>query len=147
MQRNSILYSGVWFAALDGTAPSQTSVGCQRSFLRIPTDWVLAPSNSLSQSVIRAYPWGTYLVVLADGNAYGSSIVSFGLSLSSVLFTDGAGGYIPGYCDLRILIQCGESWFFLLDQALVINVNNCFWYHYGSGMPSMYTRILLKQRG
>jgi hypothetical protein len=76
--------------------------------------------------VVRAYPWGTNLVVLADGNAYGSSVFSFGFLLSSVLLSDGAGGYIPGYCDLRILIQCGESWFFLLDQALVIKVNICF---------------------
>ena len=91
LRTSSIAYSGVVFAALDGTDPLDSSAGCQGSSIRVPSGWILAPDNAVSQGVIRAYPWGTLVVVVANGNAY-----------------DSAGGYKPNLCSLRILIECNS---------------------------------------
>ena len=109
-QPNSVLYSGVWFAALDGTAPSTYSSGCQYSYVQLPSGWVVADDNSVSRSAIAAYRWGTDVMVVANGYAYGTSNYYTGrLYSTSQLYSDGAGGYRPANCNLRILIQCWKS--------------------------------------
>ncbi len=106
---NSLFYSGVWFAALDGTAPSDTSVSCQTSYIQPPTGWSLAMDNAVSQGAIRAYPWGTHVMVVASGNSYGTSLYTIGLFSSSMVVSDGSGRFKPSGCSLRILIQCDQS--------------------------------------
>ena len=109
-QHNSVLYSGVWFAALDGTASSTYSSGCQYSYVQLPSGWVVAADNSVSRSAIAAYPWGTNFMVVANGYAYGTSNYYTGrLYSTSQLYSDGGGGYRPANCNLRILIQCWKS--------------------------------------
>jgi hypothetical protein len=106
---NSIFYSNAWFAALDGMAPSESSISCQTSYIQPPNGWILAPDNAVSQGVIRAYPWGTHVMVVAGGNSYGTSMYNAGLFQSSALTSDGVGRFKPLYCSLGILIQCSQS--------------------------------------
>lgn len=105
---NSVLYSGILFAALDETAPSATSISCQTSYIQLPTGWILAQDSAASQGVIRAYTWGTHVMVVAGGNSYGTFLYTAGLFSPSMLMSDRAGWYKPSGCSLRVLIQCSE---------------------------------------
>ena len=101
-------YSGVQFAALDGANPSDSSSGCQSSYIYLPSGWIIAPDNSVSRSAIGSYPWGTDKMVMADGYAYYTSRYGYGGYGSSYLsFSSGA--YMPRSCNMRILIQKGRK--------------------------------------
>jgi hypothetical protein len=102
----SVTYSGVVFAALDGTSPSGYSYGCQTAYVQLPSGWIIAPDNAASQEVIRAYPWDTAVMLVANGNSYGTALYRAGLWASNGLLYNGAGGYMPGACYFRVLIQC-----------------------------------------
>ena len=52
------------FAALDGTSPTDYSPACQTSYIQLPSGWILAPDNEVSQGVILAYPWGLLTATL-----------------------------------------------------------------------------------
>ena len=102
---NAILFSGTWFAALDGTSPNDSYRDCQLSFTQLPAGWILAVNNDVSQNVIQTYPWGTFVMAVADGFSYWTYPYS-GPWIQNVLISNGNEGYVPKYCDLRVLIQC-----------------------------------------
>ena len=112
-QTNSILYSGTLFAALDGTAPSATGDGCQSDVLYLPTNWILANDNSVSQDVIGAYPWGVDFMIVGDGAAYWTSQLGGGAAGLDDVLNSADGGYSVNGCDVGlsggILIQCTSS--------------------------------------
>ena len=63
-------FEGNQYAALDGTSPDSTSVGCQDYYLGLPVGWVIAPNTRASIQVTAMHPWGTYEMVLSDGSEY-----------------------------------------------------------------------------
>jgi hypothetical protein len=66
-----IAYAGQNYAALDGWSPTdEDTSGCQSSYLSLPDGWSIAQNNANSISVIASYPWGTDLMVLADGSQF-----------------------------------------------------------------------------
>ena len=65
--QNSLFYNGAWYATLDATSKDSTETGCQDSFLALPIGWQVAPHDDDSIAVTAAYPWGTHLLVYADG--------------------------------------------------------------------------------
>ena len=66
-----ITYNGKKYAALDGWSPTDySSQGCQSTPLSLPSGWSIAQNNAASIAVIAMYPWGTDLMVLADGSQY-----------------------------------------------------------------------------
>jgi hypothetical protein len=66
-----IPYAGQNYAALDGWSPTdEDTSGCQSSYLSLPDGWSIAHNNANSISVIASYPWGTDLMVLADGSQF-----------------------------------------------------------------------------
>ena len=68
---STITYNGQSYAALDGWSPSDSlTEGCQSSPLNLPSGWSIAQNNAASIAVIAMYPWGTDLMVLADGSQF-----------------------------------------------------------------------------
>jgi hypothetical protein len=66
-----ITYNSQKYAALDGWSPTDFSTqGCQSTPLNLPSGWSIAQNNAASIAVIALYPWGTDLMVLADGSQY-----------------------------------------------------------------------------
>ncbi len=66
-----VSYNGQYYAALDGWIPTDYyTQGCQWSPLSLPSGWSIAINNADSIAVIASYPWGTDLMVLADGSQF-----------------------------------------------------------------------------
>ncbi|MEI7901379.1 MAG: hypothetical protein WCK89_14110, partial [bacterium] len=100
-----VSYNGYCYQALDGTLPTQTSVACQTSYLSLPEGWELVPySSDIELNVVRAYPWGTHVMVFAEGGGYGTAVYSAGLWDTDRLLVEGS-TYKPDNCQLRILIR------------------------------------------
>jgi hypothetical protein len=105
---STITYSNRVFAALDGTLPSSTRSGCQSSYLSLPQGWMLAANDATGIGAIRAFPWGTDVMVLGDGTGFKTALyppAAGQLWGSSNLLQDVSGRYKPSTCSLRILIQ------------------------------------------
>ena len=65
--RHSVL-QGQWrYAALDATSKDSSAVGCQDTYLPLPAGWEISPQDSGAIAVTAAHPWGTHLMVYADG--------------------------------------------------------------------------------
>ena len=60
-------YAGKKYATLDGAQPESLATACQDYFLPLPTGWQLAPHDADSINVTKSHPWGTHLLVYADG--------------------------------------------------------------------------------
>ena len=59
---------GSWrFATLDATSKDSGAVGCQDIYLPLPAGWQIAPQDPDAIAVTAAHPWGTHLLVYADG--------------------------------------------------------------------------------
>ena len=72
-----VAYKGYEYRILDGTAPTDTSYGCQSEYLALPDGgWSLAEDNADAVAVTAAYHWGTALVVFASGESIYSTFCS-----------------------------------------------------------------------
>ena len=108
--RNSVWHNGYNYAALDKTNPASKKIGCQTSYIALPAGWTIAPNNADSSNVISQYPWGTAVMVLADGASYWTrtgSFLSNGVLLTQS--TNGTAKYAVSACSLRILIHQRSS--------------------------------------
>ena len=67
---NIVYRNGYAFATLDNTDPSDSiTAGCQTVFLSVPSGWEIAPDDSDSVAVTAEFPWGTAVLVYANGRA------------------------------------------------------------------------------
>ena len=67
------------YASLDNADPKSVSVGTQQTHLALPDGWEIAPSEPLVVSeIIAKHPWGTHVVVCANGNAYSTTLHELG---------------------------------------------------------------------
>ena len=64
---NSLFYNGLRYATLDAGSKDSTETVCQDDFLPLPTGWRVAVHDDSSIFVTAAHPWGTHLLVYADG--------------------------------------------------------------------------------
>ena len=64
---SSLVYNGFRYATLDAANKDSTETACQDVFLTLPAGWQVAPHDDSSIAVTAAYPWGTHLLVYADG--------------------------------------------------------------------------------
>jgi uncharacterized repeat protein (TIGR02543 family) len=102
---NGVTYSGYCYEALDGTSYNSWTAGCQATWLSLPAGWSLVPySSAIETNVVRAYPWGTHVMVFAGGEGYGTANYSAGLWNLNMLGVSGS-TYKPNSCHLRILIR------------------------------------------
>ena len=118
-ERHGVLFHPGWFyvqdlitdfkdreyRTLDGALPSESSVGCQSSYLPLPVGgWEIAPNSQDSRDVIAAYPWGTHCVLMSSrGSVETASRSSPGSSCGYSLYSSGD-TYKPSSC-LRILLS------------------------------------------
>ena len=65
-----VAYNRSDYATLDGWIPTDSSEGCQKAFFPLPAGWSLAPNSPDSITVAANFPWGTDLLVFADGSQY-----------------------------------------------------------------------------
>ena len=71
---NSVLFEGYLYATLDFAEPEEKTIGTQSAVLTLPLGWEDAPNESdIVNDVIAKYPWGTLIVVAADGSGFGTS--------------------------------------------------------------------------
>ena len=104
-ETNAVHYKGLVYRTLDGTSPHDTGYKCQDYYLGLPSGWALAADNADSLAVISSYPWGTHVMVLANGRAYGTRAYSTGSLCSySGLSTSGS-TYKVANCHFLILIS------------------------------------------
>ena len=68
----TVTYKGKLYAALDGTDPNSWFLGSQTGELSMPSGWEVAPDDGESTLVIGGHPWGTSVMVVADGKMHGS---------------------------------------------------------------------------
>ena len=64
---NALLHSGMQYATLDATSRDSRAAGCQDTYLPLPAGWEIAPQDAGAIAVTGAHPWGTHLLVYADG--------------------------------------------------------------------------------
>ena len=69
-----VKFCGKLYAALDFTAPTSLHEGTQSEYIQIPLGWQLASEiPNLVKDVIGRFPWGTHVMVLADGRGFRTS--------------------------------------------------------------------------
>ena len=103
-----VLFKGRQYRTLDGTPPTQSSVGCQLTSLPMPAGgWELAPNNEDSQSVIASYGWGADCVLTGGwGSRLTAAIRGPTACASPELIIEWSSySYKPRYCNSRILIS------------------------------------------
>jgi len=102
-------YKGYEYRALDGTAPTDTSSGCQVEYMALPVGgWSLTEYNADAVAVTAAYHWGTIVVVYADGRGvftarWGSPYA--GSTHGSDRLDQSGNTYKPSVCQNRILLR------------------------------------------
>jgi hypothetical protein len=65
---SSVVHNGDFYATLDAGDPEHSAGAvCQDFFLDLPAGWIVAPHDESSIAVTAAYPWGTHILVYADG--------------------------------------------------------------------------------
>lgn len=64
---SSVSHAGARYATLDAEDKDSEATGCQDDYLDLPAGWIIAPHDESSINVTAAYPWGTHLLVYADG--------------------------------------------------------------------------------
>ena len=119
---NSVLYGGMRYATLDATSQDSRAEGCQDSYLPLPPGWHIATQDSDAIAVTAAHPWGTHLLVYADGaQRYTSSddyLPSAGMTTTWYCCSDGltalgtssdGARYKVNACARRILIRAPPS--------------------------------------
>jgi hypothetical protein len=107
---NAVEYNGRVYRTLDGTSPLDTgSSKCQDYYLPLPSGWELAADNADSIYVIRYYPWGTYVMVVAGGGGYwtccGTSAGQYWNTGLSTLSDTSGSTYTVSHCPMLILIS------------------------------------------
>jgi hypothetical protein len=102
-QANTVEYNGYTYSTLADVDVMGASVSCQNYLLELPDGWAVAPDDSNSQAVIHLYPWNTHVVVVANGNSYGTSQYVLGLWNAGML-TQSGDFYATRACSLQILI-------------------------------------------
>jgi hypothetical protein len=114
----SVSYGGNAYAMLDGTAPGDTSNGCQGvgnsgTYVSIPNGWTLATfSEDVARNVVGTHKWGTSVVVFGNGAGWGTSQYSPGRFYGGNAWISVSGNQAkPNGCSLRILIQRSQQGF------------------------------------
>ena len=64
---NSVVYNDQRYATLDAGDPRGIDNNCQDYWLAVPPGWQLALPDTDSIAVAAVYPWGTHLLVYANG--------------------------------------------------------------------------------
>eukprot|EP00285_Hemiselmis_virescens_P011749 CAMPEP_0173393108 /NCGR_PEP_ID=MMETSP1356-20130122/21915_1 /TAXON_ID=77927 ORGANISM="Hemiselmis virescens, Strain PCC157" /NCGR_SAMPLE_ID=MMETSP1356 /ASSEMBLY_ACC=CAM_ASM_000847 /LENGTH=1129 /DNA_ID=CAMNT_0014351075 /DNA_START=21 /DNA_END=3410 /DNA_ORIENTATION=+ len=97
------------YALIDRSNPDDRRVGCQRHYHDLPAGWEIAPDNADVIRAIAAKPWGTHVVVVASGRAYGTSTYppagrAFNGGSTRWLSRSGS-KYKPSLCHARVLMR------------------------------------------
>ena len=116
----SVVYKDQRYATVDAGDPFGIGVNCQDYWLTVPPGWELALPDADSIAVAAAYPWGTHLLVYADGTqiytAHSDYYSSRGQPREWFCCYDGqtalgtnSMGFKVNACARRILLRAGES--------------------------------------
>jgi hypothetical protein len=103
-QLNYVDYNGMRYSTLADVPVTDYTSQCQNYYLPVPSGWSIAPDDIYSQAVISLYPWSTDVLVVADGNSYGTAQFYPGLSWNDNMLQESGGYYAVVYCTLQILI-------------------------------------------
>jgi hypothetical protein len=101
---NSITWNGYVYASIDNHSVSDSSIGCQSSYVSLPNGWEVAPYVGGIESMIHTYRWGTHCMILSNGQSYGTLNYSSGSCGSGVLEQSG-NSYRATSCSRRVLIR------------------------------------------
>ena len=105
------------FYLLDGTDPSDQTVGCQENYLPVPAGCEIAPrSSDVIADVISHNYWGTHGVCVADGTCWwglhgtvGTQDCSLGAGGFQTTTIGGVVHFKPPCCSERILLYCPDG--------------------------------------
>lgn len=99
--------NGFRYAALDGTPPHEQNIGTQEDFKGLPSGWEIAPNDKVViEEVIGKHPWGTHVMLVAEGGGYGTTryYAGPGTHYDANIVSIGE-TYAPSTANLRILIR------------------------------------------
>jgi len=102
---NSVTWGDNCYATIDWTDPNDMIAACQNDYMTVPNEWQIADYEEGIEDFIYNYGWGTHVVVLSNGDGYGTATYVNGVWNSNMLLDDGLGGYKPGGCSLRVFIS------------------------------------------
>mmetsp|Transcript_113488 Transcript_113488/g.321438 ORF Transcript_113488/g.321438 Transcript_113488/m.321438 type:complete len:287 (-) Transcript_113488:79-939(-) len=102
-----VTFNGYRYGTLDFTPFSETAIGTQSAPIKLKPSWELAPNEpDIVTHVIAAHPWGTHVLVAADGSGfYTRANPAPGNILTTGVLREEGGGYVPSSSSLRILIR------------------------------------------
>ena len=109
-ERNMVVYNGNIYKTLADWDKNDTNVVCQnagwgyQTYMEIPNGWRIADDNQDSRQVIRSKPWKTHVLVLSNGNSYGTSGFTDGSFYSSGMLLRSGNSYSQNVCHGGILL-------------------------------------------
>jgi hypothetical protein len=107
----TVVYNGNTYTTLSGWNKTDGNVTCQnqhypgqQGFIPIPPGWRIADDNRDSIEVIKNNNWKTHVLVVSNGNSYGTATYTRGQPWSSNMLRQNGNTYMPGSCHLGILL-------------------------------------------
>ena len=83
-ERYIVVYNGNTYKTLADWDNNDYNVTCQnsgyggKSYIELPNGWSIAPDNQDSIQVIKSKAWKTHVLVVSNGNSYGTATYSNG---------------------------------------------------------------------
>ena len=72
----AVAYGDYCYASMDKQPASSSSGSCQDSYIAMPDGWGLVPySAALVTNVVAQHPFGTHILVFANGDSYGTCLL------------------------------------------------------------------------
>ena len=109
-ERNMVVYNGNTYKTLADWDKNDSNATCQNSgyggqnYIELPNGWSIAPDNQDSIQVIKSKAWRTHVLVVSNGNSYGTAIYSQGSFWNANMLRQSGNSYMPGSCHLGILL-------------------------------------------
>jgi hypothetical protein len=109
-ERNMVVYNGNTYKTLADWDKNDYNVTCQNSgyggqnYIEIPNGWRIADDNQDSIQVIKSKAWKTHVLVVSNGNSYGTATYTHGNFWNANMLNRSGNSYMPGSCHLGILL-------------------------------------------
>ena len=109
-ERNMVVYNGNTYKTLANWDKNDYNVVCQhanwgyQTYMEIPDGWRIADDNQDSIQVIGSKPWKTHVLVLSNGNSYGTAGYSNGHFFGANYLLRNGNSYSQNVCHGGILL-------------------------------------------